>query len=243
VVTKISAGQPVTRLWKTIWISLAICSLAAAGCGLGDYEECLNKEQARLARLEEEQAKLTAELTLPKEEEQIYDPSKPLPPRFPTPFYYRPPIGIGANQPVIMVPGMIYSYPVARNAPFSSNSTQRLDVAASSTMSQADFVNEVCPKFGLLQFNSFTPIVIHCPDRGDRTFQRVSYATGAGGTGANYMYLYEDPGTHCQVAIVYESNKQLEKDVVDVIEYSLKTLAIGPEAGMLASQSKLTPHR
>jgi hypothetical protein len=243
VVTKTSCRQTSSKFWKATWVVVAGCSLAATGCGLGDYEDSLNKEQVRLTRLEEDQAKLTAELTLPKEEEQPYDPSKPMPPRFPTPFFYRPPIGIASDQPAITVPGMIYSYPVARNAPFPPNSIQRLDVAASDTLARDAFVNEVCPRFGLLQFNVWEPKVILCPDRGERTFQRVIYPVGAGGTGVNYLYLYEDAGTHAEVIVIYESNLQLPKDVVDVIEYSLRTLAVGPEAGMLASQSKMTPHR
>lgn len=222
----------------------ALCSIAFAGCGLGDYEENLAREQGRLARLEEEQSRLTHELSLPKEKDDDipYDPSKPVARPFPTPFFYRPPIGIASEQGTVVVPRLVYAYPVVKNAPFQTNTLQRLEVAASDSMSQSEFAADICPRFGLLQpANNFTPITVQCPERGERTFQRVTFATVGGG--ANYLYLYDDPNTHIQVALCYESAKPLGQDVVDRIEYSLRTLAVGNEANMLANQSRLTPHR
>ena len=225
-------------------LAIAIGSLAAAGCGLGDYEEALGREQARLTHLEEEQRKLTFEISLPKEPEPPYDATKPPPVKFPTPFYYRPPLGIDPEHPTIVVPQTVYEYPLVVNTAFPAGTVQKLCVAATDNrMNRETFFPEIVgPQFLLQQFSGFPQITVHGDDGKDKTFNRLWYPP-VGGTGAYYLYHYEDPVSHWQVAICYKSGRELGKDVIDNIEYSLRSLALGNDANVLMSQSRLTPRR
>ena len=233
------------RIWDVRWALLAIAvgSLAAAGCGLGDYEDALGREQARIKKLEEDQRKLAYEITLPTEPEPPFDATKPPPVRFPTPFYYRPPFGIDPGQPTIVVPQTVYAYHVAVNTPFPAGTIQNLYVAATDNRMNRDqfFTEVVGPQFSLQQFSGFPQINVPGDDGKNKTFNRLWYPVQGGG--ANYLYHYEDPFSHWQVAICYKSGRELGKDVIDNIEYSLRTLALGNDANIVRSQSRLTPRR
>lgn len=235
------------RVCDVRWALLAIAagSLAAAGCGLGDYEEALGREQGRVTRLEEEQRKLTSELSLPKEPEPTFDvanPTKTLV-KFPTPFYYRPPIGIDTDHPRVVVPQTVYAYGLQLHHPFVFGTMQELAVAASDKMNRDLFFQDVVgPQFFLQQFDRFQQISVKGNDGKDKVFNRLWYPP-TGQTGAYYLYHYEDPASHWQVAICYKSGKELGKDVIDNIEYSLRTLALGNDANVLMAQSRLTPRK
>jgi hypothetical protein len=231
-------------------VGAAVVLLGASGCGLSEYEEKLDREQKRLQQIDETNKFLGDPIEVP----QIKDPNPNAPPGATTDIFFRPPRGIGSKFEATPRGELLYQYPnVSRTLAsvqrrqVSAEESLFLNVFAAVTPTTAPpgnweaFAIKVQQAFaGLTPSGQPVLVPVSPPGRSRMEFQSLSFAEPANdATKQPTIYrVYFYKGESYNVAIVYHhgQDKVQNADVNKIIDFSLQSLALGPEAATKSSQ-------
>jgi hypothetical protein len=178
-----------------------------AGCGLAHYEEQMAREQARLKRIDERDLYLGAPLQLPEKK------GRP-------PLFLRPPRGIGGR-------GAVMESNVLLRFGGDGEPTHFQDVAlGAESMKDDDFWASLLHAFPGKKHEDARPWQRQSPYPGGLRFDEIS---GEDGQYEVFGYVHSRGDLHVAVVFRLERGKR-DEDAKRLIEMSLDSLVIGPEA-------------
>jgi hypothetical protein len=204
---------PDSWLGRSRPVILALTLLCVSGCGLSNYEKQMAEEQDRLQK-EEANKYLGEPVQLPQRGEGDTAPVGP-------PIYLKPPKGVSPIFERRALGPNLLAYP-------GLGDFQGVYLAVATGRKRDDFRRSVVEPFGIPPRAGYQEIVVQPVGREAMRMDAMYHeASTMGGRIGYFVYFYEE-GSH-QVAIIYqvEAANSEKKEVVNAIDHSLRTLAVG----------------
>jgi hypothetical protein len=149
-------------------LALFVALLALTGCGVRDYENNMQKAEARMQRFDEENRLLGSPLTFPT-----------LPKGSPAPPFLRPPLGVSTTSQKDEVP---YHY--------SASSGVCLDVYVALDDGPKKVIED---RFNAPALN-WQPVTVNAPNRKPITFEAVEFNDPQNGAAVYQAYVHQSVG-------------------------------------------------
>jgi hypothetical protein len=182
-------------------LALFVALLALTGCGVRDYENNMQKAEARIQRFDEENRLLGNPLTFPL-----------LPKGSPAPPFLRPPLGVSTTSQKDEVP---YRYP--------ASSGVCLDVYVALGDGPKTVEKEIEDRFDAPVPN-WQPVTVNAPNRKPITFEAVEFNDPQNGAAVYQAYVHQSAG------VVFHFLKANREAARPSLQMSMETYAEGEEA-------------
>jgi hypothetical protein len=220
---------------------LVLCATlfaSIAGCGLAEYEAQMEKAQKHLEYIDKENQYLGEAIELPPPEKAPPGAEPKSSPKID--LFFRPPKGFLPKYEATPVGNLLYRYPRdagSRPHPGGSGKQapefQELLVAISTDRSRDDFWKEILVPFAGVDTNSMTRETKQPLGRATMLFDKLAFDVMQ--PPARYLiYVYQVPPS-TQIAVIFNLKPESAGDaqVTTAMDYSLKSLAVGPEAALM----------
>jgi hypothetical protein len=239
-----------SRLSKTTDLELKNCTLALlltmiTGCGLADYEAKMDAAQKRLEYLDKESVYLGDPIEPPPVIRPATEEGAPKPK--PIDLFFRPPRGIATKYEAMPVGSILYRYlrdplssqriaPRTAGQPIKSPPEfQEVLVAMSADRSRDEFWNDILNAFGGVDAKNMTREIKQPLGRQPLTFDKLPFNVSPPPT-SYFVFVYEAQNVHVAIIFSVKQDKAADAEVANAMDFSLKSLAVGPEALRLKQQ-------
>ena len=186
----------------------AVLAVAAAGCGLSDYQRQMAEQQRRLDQMKEEDDNLGDPLRLPDKKER---PA----------YFFRPPLRIASIGRPHEHSGVVQQFGL-----MGSDPSYFQDVSFGiERMKEEDFWSSLLRSFPNRKKEDVSSVAIKSPGRGDLTFKELKSEDGL-----TIAYVRSQGDAHAAVIFHLTRNDETARKLMNT---SLGTLTIGPDAGRM----------
>lgn len=227
-------------------ILAALAAVTAAGCGLGEYEQNIEKQEKRIAYIDQENRYLGPPVEWPPPPPPEAKPKTGLPPVF-----FRPPRGMLTKADPTPLGTVMYRFgPKPQPPNFGGAKKKDEEVLGflavfvgvkEASVSEKDFKNDALQPFGVGD-QPAKAVFYQPPGREQMAFDQ--WAVNAEGNSAYYVYLYRG-GSPAVVAFQTPpvpndpSREGKLQALFKAMEYSIQSLAVGGAAGAKQAEWRL----
>jgi hypothetical protein len=220
--------------------------LGTIGCGLAEYEAKMDEAQKRIEYLDKMNTYLGGAIESPPPEKSPAAADGTVTVKQKVDVFLRVPKGIETKFEPGVLGGVLYRYPrdttVARPAqragvPPSKQPPefQEVMVAVSTDRSRDEFWQAILGHFGSPETNTMTRDTLQAPGRPSLTYEKLEFVAPSPPT-TYFFNVYQ--AQNVLVAVVFAVKPDIAKnpDVAAAMDYSLKSLGVGPEANLARSR-------
>jgi hypothetical protein len=233
------------RAWPR-WIAAALLLGAIGGCGLAEYEAKMEEAQKRIDYLDKLNAYLGGAIEPPPPEKNPAGPDGTVTIKPKIDLFLRVPKGIETKFEPATVGGVLYRYPRdpatarpvqrAGSAPVKQPPEfQEVLVAVSTDRSRDEFWQAILGPFGGIDTSSMTRETLQTPGRPPLIYEKLAFSAPSPPT-SYFFFVHQGPNVLVAVVFTVKHDLATNAEVVAAMEYSLRSLGVGPEAGPVRSK-------